>query len=179
MYSHHIMRALADAHPAIPHRRLHDGTTLAVRPIAPADKGALAAFFAALTPESRNSRFLGPKPRLSPRELAYFTEIDHRRHVALVAHDDAGRFVGLGQYAGWAADPRAGELAIAIADDYQRQGLGTSLALDLIERARANELARLTATTQSRNRAGQRLLRRVGFQVTGRADGLVELELAL
>jgi ribosomal protein S18 acetylase RimI-like enzyme len=178
MLSHHIARALTSAlTPAAPRRV--DELALRVRPIAPADKAALAAFVAALTPASRQRRFLADKLALSKRELAYFTEIDHRHHVALVAHDDAGRFVGLGQYAGWPGEPRTGDLALVIADDHQRKGLGTSLALELIARARANGLKRLTATTQASNLACQRLLRRVGFRVLERAHGLVELELAL
>lgn len=150
-----------------------------MRPIAPADKAAMGAFFAGLSPESRNRRFLTTKPALSARELAYFTEIDHRRHVGLVARERAGRIVGVGQYAAWAGEPDAGDMAIAIADDFQGRGLGTALAHDLVARARANGFGRLTATTQPWNVASRRLLGRVGFAVTGHVDGLVELELSL
>jgi RimJ/RimL family protein N-acetyltransferase len=178
MLSHHIARALISAPAALAPRRV-DEVALHVHPIAPADKPALAEFVAALTPATRERRFLTGKPALSRRELAYFTEIDHRRHVALVAHDDAGRLVGLGQFAGWPGEPGSGDLALVIADDHQRKGLGTSLALALVARARANGLERLTATTQASNRPCQRLLRRVGFRVLERAHGLVEFELAL
>jgi ribosomal protein S18 acetylase RimI-like enzyme len=152
---------------------------LVVRPIAPADKPALAAFFAALTPESRKRRFFTSKPALSARELAYFTEIDHRSHVALVLEEATGRFVGLGQYAGWAGDPRTADLAVAVADEHQRRGLGTKLVRELVAQARANGLDRLTASTQAWNFAALRLLRRAGFSVAGSDGGVVELELAL
>jgi RimJ/RimL family protein N-acetyltransferase len=152
---------------------------LVVRPIAPADKPALAAFFASLTPESRKRRFFTSKAALSARELAYFTEIDHRSHVALVMEDATGRIVGLGQYAGWAGDARTADVAVAVADDHQRRGLGTRLVRDLVARARANGLDRLTASTQAWNVASLRLLRRAGFCVAGSSGAIVEFELAL
>jgi ribosomal protein S18 acetylase RimI-like enzyme len=159
--------------------RARGRTPLVVRPIAPSDKTALAAFFAALSPESRKRRFFTSKAALSARELAYFTEIDHRSHVGLVAEDAAGRFVGLGQYAGWAGDARTADVAVAVADDHQRRGLGTKLVRDLVERARVNGLDRLTASTQPWNVASLRLLRRAGFRVAGSGGGVIEFELDL
>ena len=53
---------------------------LRVRPIAPADRDRLVEAFDALSERSRYHRFLGPKPRLSTRELRYLTEVDHVNH---------------------------------------------------------------------------------------------------
>ena len=44
---------------------LRNGTTLAVRPIRPGDRGALARGFAALSPESRKRRSLAGKNALA------------------------------------------------------------------------------------------------------------------
>ena len=159
--------------------RARGRTAIVVRPIAPDDKPALAAFFAALTPESRKRRFFTSKAALSARELAYFTEVDHLSHVALVAEDATGRLVGLGQYAGWLGDPRTADLAVAVTDDHQGRGLGTRLVRDLVERTGANGLDRLTASTQPWNVASLALLRRAGFGVASSGGGVVELELAL
>ena len=57
----------------------------------PDDKPGSRRFFARLSDESRRRRFLGPKPKLSARELAFLTEVDQCRHVALVAVDRDGR----------------------------------------------------------------------------------------
>ena len=151
---------------------------LFVRPITAADKAALTAFFGRLSPLSRYRRFLCSKPALSGRELAYFTEVDHRCHVGLVAVDGSG-VVGLTQYAGWSGGAEGAEMAIAIADDRQGRGIGTLLGMRLIESARLNGVGRLTATTHADNFACQRLLRRLGFSRSGRVDGLLELELTL
>src|SRR4051794_25308296 len=64
-----------------------------VRPIGATNKDALLDLFTRMSDRSRARRFLSPKPRLSARELAYFTEVDHRTHEALVALTADGTFV--------------------------------------------------------------------------------------
>jgi hypothetical protein len=39
-------------------------------------------------PSRVRRRLLGPKPRLTTRELTYLTQLDHRKHEALAAVDD-------------------------------------------------------------------------------------------
>jgi GNAT superfamily N-acetyltransferase len=161
------------------HQPQQCANALDIRAITATDKPALAAFFAGLTPLSQTRRFLTSKPRLSTRELVYFTEIDHRRHVALIALNAFEQIVALTQYAGWSGGAGGAEMAIVIADDHQRCGLGTALGLRLIERARANGVDRLTATTQADNYGCLGLLRRLGFTRRGCVDGLIEADLTL
>ena len=50
-----------------------------------------------MSDRTRRQRFLGPKPRLSARELDYLTDVDHVTHEALVAIDETtGEIVGSG-----------------------------------------------------------------------------------
>jgi RimJ/RimL family protein N-acetyltransferase len=151
---------------------------LTVRPIRPADKDALLDLFERLSPRSRLRRFLAPKPRLSRRELAYFTEIDHRRHEALVAVGPDGAFVGVARYACGFGETKVAEVAFAVADAWQGRGVATALAPLVLERARANGIVRLTATTLAHNAPSLALLRRLAFRVREHSY-LVELELDL
>jgi hypothetical protein len=74
---------------------LRDGSEVRIRPIEPGDKRRLAEGFDHLSEESRYRRFLHPIKHLSLRDLAYFTEVDHRDHEALIALDpDGGRPAG-------------------------------------------------------------------------------------
>src|SRR4051794_20841637 len=100
---------------------------LSVRPIRPDDKDALADLFERLGERSRRRRFMSPKARLSARELAYFTEVDHLRHAALVAVGADGRLAGVARYACAPGESREAEVAMAVADACQAQGLGTEL----------------------------------------------------
>ena len=158
---------------------LADGARVGVRPIGADDRDALSVWFGRLSPESRRKRFLGPKPRLSARELTYFTEVDHVSHTALVAIDESGRLIGEARYATADSDGRTADFAVTVADEWQGRGVGTRLAARLIEAARANGMTRLTAMTLWENTAAISLLHRLGFLRAGYDGYSLEYELAL
>ena len=159
---------------------LADGTRLRFRPIGAGDRDGLAALFARLTPESRRRRFLSPKLELTPRELAYFTEIDHVKHEAIAAVDERdGSIVGVGRYAQFADRAGVAEAAVEVADGLQGMGIGTALARCTVQRARENGFTLLTATTLWENRPARALLRRLGFCARASHRGEIELELEL
>jgi RimJ/RimL family protein N-acetyltransferase len=158
---------------------LAGGERLGVRALVPGDRDALAAAFAALSEESRRRRFLGPKPRLSARELTFLTELDHVAHEALVATDADGRIVGIARYGAWVDERATADVAVTVADEWQRRGIGTALTRRIVQAARANGIARLTATTMWENAPALMLLKRLGFRPCGSANGLLDLALAL
>jgi RimJ/RimL family protein N-acetyltransferase len=152
---------------------------LTVRPIRPTDKDALLDLFERLSPQSRLRRFLAPKPKLSRRELAYLTEIDHRTHEALVAVDRDGALVGVARYACEPGETTVADVAFAVADAAQGRGIGTGLAELLFAHARANGIVRLQAMTLPENGPARKLLGRTGFAVVGIEAGTVHLALDL
>src|SRR5215210_2796815 len=158
---------------------LRGGARLTARRIRPEDKPGLARFFDRLSDESRRRRFLAAKPKLTTRDLAFFTEIDHDRHVALVALDRTGAVVAVARYAAWPGGHDRAELAFAVADDWHGRGLGSALAARLVEHARRAGVAALTASTLSENGASHALLRRLGFVPLRTSAGVAEYELAL
>ena len=160
-------------------RRLPTDPELIVRPIRTTDKPALLDLFERLSSESRLRRFLAPKPSLSRREVAYLTEVDHRSHEALVAIAPDGTFVGVARYACEIGETTAADVAFAVADAWQGRGVGSGLARLLLEDARDNAIARLHATTLAANRPARKLLGRLGFAVSGIADGVLEVDLDL
>ena len=66
-----------------------------------------------------------------------------------------------------------------MADELQRQGIGTALAQRIVAQARGNGFARLTATTLWENRPARSLLRRLGFCARASRGHEIELELRL
>jgi RimJ/RimL family protein N-acetyltransferase len=148
-----------------------------VRPIRATDKDALLDLFTRMSDRSRTRRFLSPKPRLSARELAYFTEVDHRTHEALVALTADGTFVGVGRYACGTGQTEVADVAFAVADAWQGRGIGTALAVLIVERARLNGIGRLQATTLPENGPSRKLLARMGFGVCGISAGALDVDL--
>jgi RimJ/RimL family protein N-acetyltransferase len=159
---------------------LDDGTPLRIRPLERSDRAGLLGLFARLSPESRQRRFLGPKPRLSERELDYFSDIDHVSHEALVAiHPREDAIVGVARYAQFHDEDRVADVAVAVADNVQRMGIGTALTTRLVQRARSNHFNALRAATVWENRPARALMRRLGFRDRARERGELEYELAL
>ena len=153
--------------------RLHNGTHVVVRPVRSGDKALLAEGVAQLSPHSARMRFLGPKPRLTTRELRYLTEIDFVDHYALVAvwADDPRRMAGVARWVRSVEHHDAAELAILVADELQGQGLGLALGEALADAARARGIARLTGIALTENAAAQRLFAHLSSRLRTRFDG--------
>jgi GNAT superfamily N-acetyltransferase len=152
-----------------------------IRPIEPDDRDALARGFDRLSEQSRYRRFLSPRGPLSQAELSYLTEVDHHDHEALVAVDpETEEGVGVARFIRSPEDPAVAELAVAVADDWQRQGVGSVLAAELAKRARDEGITCFTALALAENDAILGLLQDLGEVRTGRTQlGTVELAVDL
>jgi RimJ/RimL family protein N-acetyltransferase len=128
-----------------------DGAELAIRPIGADDKRLLAEGFERLSPQSRYRRFFRPLDRLSERDLAYLTEIDHSDHEALVAIDpQSGELVGVARYVR-GVEPQLAEVSVVVGDPWQRRGVATALLERLIERAREAQITHFVALVLDEN----------------------------
>jgi GNAT superfamily N-acetyltransferase len=81
--------------------------------------------------------------------------------VALVAEypgDPVRRLIAVARFVRLAEDPAAAEVAIVVADDWHRRGVGSALSELLAEEARRSGIARFTATIASDNVAAHRLM---------------------
>jgi RimJ/RimL family protein N-acetyltransferase len=159
--------------------RLRDGSEAVVRPVEPSDRRLIAGAFERMSPESRYRRFLSTAESLSEEDLAYLTEIDHRRHEALIAIDtESGEALGVARFVQLPDDPEAAEVAVAVVDDRQGRGLGTELLAHLTERARQEGVRRYTALVSSENRRVIEALERAGGTAVEAGD-VTEYTLAL
>ncbi len=140
---------------------LRDGREVLIAPLTPADARLLADAFERLSEESRRLRFLGPKTTLSQSDLRHLTAVDGHDHVALAAIDPAsGHGVAIGRFVRDPGDPERAEVALTVADEWQRRGLGKLLLSRLTERAREQGIRRFIALVSTDNRNMQNLLRR-------------------
>jgi GNAT superfamily N-acetyltransferase len=133
--------------------RLADGTAVVIRPLRATDREAYLDTFDRVGDESRYRRFLGAKPRLTPTEVRFFTEVDHHDHEALVAFDAiTGRGLGVARFIRDRADPLAADTAITVVDAAQGHGVGGALLTHLAERAREEGVERFLADVLEENR---------------------------
>ena len=143
---------------------LPDGAQILIRPIRSDDKRFLEDGLRQLSDESVHRRFLSPKRSFSRTELRYLTEVDGRDHVALVAEypgEPVRRLIAVGRFVRLAQNTDAAEVAIVVADDWQRRGVGSLFAERLAAQARRLGVKRFTATMASDNMAAHRLMERL------------------
>jgi GNAT superfamily N-acetyltransferase len=144
-----------------------------IRPIRPSDRLRLAEAHGNLSAETQRRRYLGPKPRLTARELRYLTDVDGVDHVALVA-ERGGEIVGVARWVRNREEPTAAEAAIVIADGHQGQGLGRRLGLALADAARARGIERFTASLLRDNVAAHRLFAAISERLEARYESGIE-----
>lgn len=143
--------------------RLRTGESVLIRPITAEDAAELAAGFVRLSLRSRYQRFFTAAAELSPRQVTYLTQIDHRDHEALVAVAvDTGSMVGVARFIRSPARPDSAEIALTVADRWQGRGLGGELLRHLIDRAREEQITRFTADLLTGNQAMLALIRQIG-----------------
>jgi len=145
---------------------------VSVRPIGPADAGLVQAFVVSLSGTSRYFRFFQALKSLSPAMLDRFTRVDHADQIALVgvAMDrGAATIVAEARFA-MLDDGVSADIAISVADPWQRRGIATAL-LTMLERiAGATGVGRLTGESFAVNEAFLQLARSAGFRVRPASD---------
>lgn len=156
--------------------RLDDDTPVVVRPIRADDKGLLGDGLSHLSEASRQQRFLGAKTRFTAAELRYLTEVDGIDHVAYVAlRGDAPReLVAVARLVRDAERPDTAEVAIVIADRWQRKGLGRRLGDLLATAARDRGVRWIIATMSADNRGAHRVLEHISSQLEHERVGAVD-----
>jgi GNAT superfamily N-acetyltransferase len=132
--------------------KLRDGRRLEIRALKPEDRAGLLAAVDRTSPKSLYRRFFSARRRFTERETAYFVNVDFQTHVALVAVvDEEGRpvIVGGGRYI--VVEPEKAEVAFAVVDEYQGQGIGSALMRHLAIIARGTGLRQFIAELLAEN----------------------------
>ena len=150
--------------------------SLSMRPVGRADCEDLAAFIAHLSEDSRRRYFMGPKRGFTPRELAQLTDVEHLARGTLVAIDEASSsIIALARYVARETSDGSADFAVAVADCWQRRGVGRALSAELIGHACENGICRMHATTLWDNYPSRALLSRLGFRVCAAGQGVLDL----
>lgn len=167
-----------------------DGRSVLVRPVLPQDAALQQQFVRDLSPMSRYRRFHGPLRELPAHTLDYFTQVDYRAHLALLAEtfDAKGEEVQVAEVryvlralngdeadgdgdghanddGGAGGDAGVADFAIAVADAWQGRGLGGRMLEALVRSARDAGVRRLEASVLADNEAMRGLMRARGFRV--------------
>ena len=160
---------------------LEDGGRVLIREVRAEDKALFVAGWERFGDESRHRRFLSPKVRLTDRELAFFTELDHDDHEALGAiHADTREGLGVARYVRLSERPDTAEAAVSVIDAWQGRGLGGILLERLAEQAAAHGIEHFSASLFASNRSMLALFSRLGsMEVTRDGSSTLEIDVEL
>ncbi|PYC82645.1 GNAT family N-acetyltransferase [Streptomyces tateyamensis] len=149
---------------------LSDGTTATIRPLGPADREAAYDLHAVrMSDESRRQRFFGAS-RLAPQLAADRLCAPPRPgFLALGAWVDR-ELVGAADYETVCGRPDTAEIALAVADEWQRHGVATLLLEHLLHAAREQGVLAIEADTLAGNRAVHKVFTDLGLRVHRHLD---------
>jgi GNAT superfamily N-acetyltransferase len=149
---------------------------IALRRLRPGERKAVLDVFAGLSERSRRLRFLGVKPRLPERDLAYLVDVGCCGREAVAAVDqETGLTVGIARFVRDADAPEA-EIAFEVVDAWQGQGVGRNLLDELRSLALEQGVLRFRALIAHGNMPAFALVHGLGELLTRRyEDGSVEL----
>jgi acetyltransferase len=152
---------------------LPDNQQITIRPIGPEDEPMLVGFHEKLSDRSVLFRYfhaMNLGQRVSHERLIRVCFNDYDRELALVAegkHPETGeRFIlGVGRLSKQPGG-RDAEFAIVVGDAWQKLGLGTQLLTLLVDVARAEKIARVSATIMGENKEMQHVAEKLGFKLS-------------
>jgi RimJ/RimL family protein N-acetyltransferase len=160
---------------------LRDGRRVEIRALHPSDRDDLIAAVRRTSSQSLYRRFFAVKRAFTDQEVEFFSNVDFISHVALVAvAEEGGRksIVGGGRYV--VVEPGQAELAFAVVDQYQGQGIGARLLRHLAAIARQKGLRELIADVLPDNVAMLRVFENSGLPCRSqRGRDIVQVALQL
>lgn len=157
-------------------RVLPNGIQILIRAVRPDDKERLRAAFAALERVSIYTRFFGHRKELTETELEQATNVDFDQVVALWATVGSGAaeiIIGGGRYVRDAgpASRLGAEVAFAVEEDYQGQGIASCLLGHLVRIARSKGLLQFEADVLTGNRPMLDVFARSGLPIRQQSAG--------
>ena len=153
--------------PALPGEfALRDGTPALIWPLLPTDTETLRDLFRRMSPESRRHRFLQVLDQLDdPMIRRLVDDVDGVQHIALLLivlpPDGQEEPAGVARLLQHSDNPAAADIALAVADEWQRRGVGAALASALMAQ-RPAAVTRLHTVVEADNHGSLTLLSRLG-----------------
>src|SRR3954467_1878757 len=132
--------------------RLRNGRSIEIRALRPNDQAGLVSAVDRSSAQSLYRRFFGVRRYFTEQEIAFFVNVDFINHVALAALTEENSLpviVGGGRYV--VLKPGKAEVAFAVVDQYQGQGIGAALMRHLVAIARGAGFQELMAEVMPDN----------------------------
>ncbi len=162
------------------YRTTSKGVKIFLRPVKIDDEPILKEFFYSLSDQSIYRRFISSRKDMPHERLQDMVVIDYTREINVLAFIEGEQkdvCVGLGQM-GIDENTHTAEVAFTIREDFQNQGIGTTLLEYLTTLAKREGLLGFTAEVLVENRPMLRVFEKMGFNIQKRSSsGVFELKM--
>jgi RimJ/RimL family protein N-acetyltransferase len=153
---------------------LSNGRRVRIRILQEGEDAPIRELWPYLSPRTRYLRFLSIMSTLPDPLVRRLVSGDDCRKLAFVAeHDADGGAMVIGLANLGAVDDVSVEIGLVVRDDWQRQHVGTELALTMMEAAERLGFRRFIGHVLDENVAMRRLLKNIGVIVSAKIDGNV------
>jgi RimJ/RimL family protein N-acetyltransferase len=153
-------------------RTTKSGLVIKLHPVKMTDETLLKDFFYSLSDKSFQTRFMSARRDMPHERRQQFVVIDYSQEMVMLAKvekDGNEIIVGVGQAI---KDNRnMAEVAFAVTDAYQNQGIGTELLAYLTTLAKHDGLLGFSAEVLLQNRPMLHVFEKMGFQMQKMVDG--------
>ena len=150
---------------------LSNGQRVEIRGLRPTDREGMLTAVRRTSAQSLYRRFFTVRRHFSEAETAFFLNLDFVSQVALVAiaqEDGKPVIAGGGRYI--VIKPGQAEVAFAVVDQFQGQGIGSTLLRHLSSLAREAGLQEFVAEVLPENAAMLKVFEKSGLEVTTRRE---------
>jgi len=158
---------------------LRNGRRVEIRALRPQDRDDMIAAVGRTSAQSLYRRFFAVRRQFTEAETSFFLDVDFANHVAIVAvveEDGQPVIAGGGRYI--VLKPGQAEVAFAVVDRYQGQGIGAALMRHIAGIAREAGLQELIAEVLPENVAMLKVFEKSGLRLsTKRERGTVHVML--
>ena len=162
------------------YRTTTGGMEILLRPVRFSDEPLLKDFFYSLSDQSIYRRFISTRKDMPHERLQEFVVIDYMQEMVILAvieQEERSIVIGVGQY-GIDEASHTAEVALVVRDDYQNQGVGTSLLTYLTYLAKRKGLLGFSAEVLVNNQPMLHLFEKGGFAIEKRREaGAYELRM--
>jgi acetyltransferase len=153
---------------------LSNGQRVRIRILSVGDDAPIRELWSHLSPRTRYLRFLSIMSTLPDPLVRRLVSGDDCRKLAFVAeHEADGTAMVIGLANLGAVDTESVEIGLVVRDDWQRQHVGTELALTMMQAAERLGFRRFIGHVLDENVAMRRLLKNIGVIVSAKIDGNV------
>jgi len=162
------------------YRTTKTGLEILLRPVKMSDESLLKDLFYSLSEDSIYRRFISLRRDMPHERLQSFVIIDYTKEMEILAVLPKGEkedIVGVGQYSIQESNHTA-EVAFAVKDTFQNQGIGGALLSYLTYLGKRHGLLGFTAATLIENKAMLHLFEKMGFDIEKKVEeGVYELKM--